>query len=100
MALRRALACFALIRRFAPPSPSKGKASAAERIFYILPLILPVIRRCLCVSQTTVAAFPFEGEGGAPAPDEGGRTGLTFEPNIFGTTPLSPRVISEQMTSS
>ena len=30
--------------------------------------------------RTTEKAFPFEGEGGAPATDEGGRTGLTSIP--------------------
>ena len=39
---------------------------------------------------TTVVAFPFEGEGGAPATDEGGRAVLTFAPNRLRITPRRP----------
>ena len=62
------------------PAPLAGRQQAGS------PLLRGTTRRI----APRVAAFPFEGEGVAPATDEGGRAALTFAPNIFGTTPLSP----------
>ena len=84
----------------APPSPSKGKASfGCANLFCSashLIAIVPSNRRCIYQLRTAVAAFPFEGEGGASAPDEGGRTGLSFIPphhnsNAVSNVPAQPK---------
>ena len=49
-------------------------------VSYVLSLNLLSNRRCIKRLRTAVVAFPFEGEGGAPATDEGGQTALPFLP--------------------
>ena len=62
--------------------PRRGRLPSAVRIFSVLLLnptaVLPSNRRCIKQLRTAAVAFPFEGEGGAPAPDEGGRTALFY----------------------
>ena len=78
----------------APPSPSKGKAAAAVRNCLIQRRfegkIAVKLRSRTGKFGTTEKSLPLRGGRWREAPDEGGRTVLTFAPNILGTTPLSP----------
>ena len=65
------LADFALIRRFAPPSPPGGRLLPAVRIFSVLLLNLPDESAMSLTMRDCRSSLPPGGEGGAPAPDEG-----------------------------
>ena len=82
-----ALACFALIRRFAPPSPPGGRLLrqfVIGRYSADLQAGLRSRTEKICAAE---GGLPPGGEGGAPAPDEGG----TASAPTYGT-PVSTQV--------
>ena len=89
----------------APPSPSKGKAfqRLCEHSDSIVTFVRLFVLRFVSVENETIEvlqkAFPFEGEGGAVAPDEGGPVSGYF-PDAGIPIPQTPHGYTSHSTHS
>ena len=82
------LADFALIRRFAPPSPPGGRLRSVVQHFQAIPLSHTYKSALSLTMRDCRSSLPPGGEGGAPAPDEGETGERTHARHLSAFLPL------------